>query len=84
MVTTLLNRLGNLGLLIVACALLLGGLAGAAVAHHFDGLSAGTVATHQQDKGKPPQKSKNQHGNQGLPNHGRPNGGQGSNPAGTD
>jgi hypothetical protein len=84
MVTTLLNRLGNLGLLIVACALLLGGLAGAAVAHHFDGLSAGTVATHQQDKGKPPQKSKSQHGNHGLPNHGRPNGGQGSNPADTD
>jgi hypothetical protein len=82
MVTTLLKRLGNLGLLLVASALLLGGLAGAAVAHHFEGLSAGTVATHQQDKGKPPQRSKNQHDNQRTPHHGRPNVGPASNGSG--
>ena len=51
MVTAFMSRLGNLGLLIVASALLLGGLAGAAVVHHFDSASA-TVASHQAKDGQ--------------------------------
>jgi hypothetical protein len=47
MVTAFFNRLGNLGVLLIASALLLGGLAGAAVVHHYDRLSAKTVASHQ-------------------------------------
>jgi hypothetical protein len=86
-VTTLLNRIGNLGLLLIASALLLGGLAGAAVAHHYDRLAANTVATHQDDKGKGPQKpnkTKPQHGNQKHPNRGQQGGATGSEPAETD
>ena len=85
--TTLLNRIGNLGLLLIASALLLGGLAGAAVAHHYDRLAANTVATHQDDKGngaQEPKKAKHQHGNQKHPNHGHQNGAPGSDPAETD
>ena len=77
--TTVLNRIGNLGLLLIACALLLGGLAGAAVAHHYDRLAADTIsAPHQDGKGNGAQKPKHQNGNQKHPNHGH----QGGNPAG--
>jgi hypothetical protein len=58
MMTSLLNRLGNLGLLLIACGLLLGGLAGAAVAHHYDTLTAANVATHHDVKGKATPKAK--------------------------
>jgi len=91
-VTTLLNRIGNLGLLLIASALLLGGLAGAAVAHHYDRLAADTIATQHDDTGKgapKPKKAKPQHGNQKHPNQKHPNHGQqdgatGSEPAETD
>lgn len=89
--TTLLNRLGNVGLLIVACALLVGGLAGAAVAQHLDRLSvsSSTTATHPGDQGNGSQKTKPQHGNQGHgknghANKGRPSGAQGGDPAESD
>lgn len=65
--TTLFNRIGNLSLLLIACALLLGGLAGAAVVHHYDRLSADTAASHQADKGKGAPKPKN---HPALPKHG--------------
>ena len=65
MVTTFFERLGNLGVLLVAGALLLGGLAGAAVAHHYDRLSADTVASQQHtDKGEQKQDKKNGPGKQ--------------------
>jgi hypothetical protein len=70
LVTNLLNRLGNLGLLLIACALLLGGLAGAAIAHHYTPTSANSSNTHQDGEGKGPQKPKNQHANQGHANPG--------------
>jgi len=86
-VTTNLNRIGNLGLLLIAGALLLGGLGGAAVAHHYDRLAANTVATHQDHKGngaQKPKKPKYQHGNQKHPNQGQQDGAAGSDPAETD
>jgi hypothetical protein len=88
-VTTLLNRLGNLGLLVVACALLVGGLAGAAVAHHLDTLSSNTTASQPGDQGTGSEKAKPQHGNQGHGknghgNKGRPSGAQGVDPAESD
>ncbi|MDQ6719372.1 MAG: hypothetical protein M3003_01085 [Candidatus Dormibacteraeota bacterium] len=49
MVTAFFNRLGNLGVLLIASALLLGGLAGAAVVHHYDRLSASTIASQQHE-----------------------------------
>ncbi len=85
--TTLLNRIGNLGLLLIACALLLGGLAGAAVAHHYDRLTADTIATQHDDKGneaQKPKKAKPQHGNQKHLNHGRQGEATGGEPAETD
>jgi hypothetical protein len=82
LVTTLLNRIGNLGLLLIASALLLGGLAGAAVAHHYDRLAADSTAS--QPDGNGAQKPKHQHGNQKHPNHGHHNGAPGSDPAETD
>jgi hypothetical protein len=69
-ITTILNRLGNLGLLLIACALLLGGLAGAAVAHHYDRLAADTTATQPNDKGDGAPKLKPLHGNGKHLNHG--------------
>ena len=83
--TSLFNRLGNLGILLIACALLLGGLAGGAVVHHYDRLSADTITTHQGDggQGQGQSKQKKQHGNQKHQNngrHGAPDGG----PAETD
>jgi hypothetical protein len=62
-VTGFFNRLGNLGVLLISGALLLGGLAGAAVVHHYDKLSAQTVASQQHtDKGEPKQAKKNPYG----------------------
>ena len=46
--TELLNRLGSLGVLLIAGALILGGLAGAAVAHHYETLSGVPAASQQQ------------------------------------
>jgi hypothetical protein len=61
-VTGFFNRLGNLGVLLLASALLLGGLAGAAVVHHYDKLSAETVASQQPKySGQPKPARKNQH-----------------------
>ena len=52
--TSFLQRLGNLGLLLLAGALLLGGLAGGAVVYHYDRLASDTVASQQhRDKGEP-------------------------------
>lgn len=70
--TAFFKRLGNLGVLLIACALLLGGLAGAAVAHHYERLSADTIANQEGDseKGRGDQKQKHQHGNQKHPNKG--------------
>lgn len=84
LVTTFLNRIGNLGLLLIACALLLGGLAGAAVAHHYDRLAADISATQPDGKGNGAQKPKQQHGNQKHPNHGNHGGAPESDPAETD
>ena len=84
MITTLLNRIGNLGLLLIAAALLLGGLAGATVAHHFDRLAADTASAQHDDRGKGPQKPKHQHGNQKHPNQGHKDGAAGSDLAETD
>ncbi len=83
MISTLVNRVGNVGLLLIASALLLGGLAGAAVAHHYDRLAADTVAT-QNDNGGGALKPKHQHGNQKHANHGHQGGATGSDPAETD
>ena len=83
--TTLLNRIGNLGLLLIACTLLLGGLAGAAVVHHYDRLAADTIsAPHHDAKGNGAQKPKHQNGNQKHPNNGHQGGNPTSDPAETD
>lgn len=50
MVSAFLSRIGNLGLLLIASALLLGGLAGAAVVHHYDRLSAEPAASQQNNE----------------------------------
>jgi hypothetical protein len=62
-VTALFQRLGNLGVLLLAGALLFGGLAGAAVVYHYDRLAADTVASqHDKDKSEPkPAKKKPHH-----------------------
>jgi hypothetical protein len=83
-ISAFLNRIGNLGLLLIACALLLGGLAGAAVAHHYDVPSADTSSSQQNDKGRGLQKPKHQNGNQKHPNQGNQNRNPGGNPAETD
>jgi hypothetical protein len=70
-VTALFNRIGNLGLLLIACALLLGGLAGAAVAHHYE--QAGQAISSQEagaGKDRGDQKQKPGHGNPKHPNQG--------------
>lgn len=46
--TSLFNRLGSLGVLLIAGALIVGGLAGAAVAHHYERLSIESTASQQQ------------------------------------
>jgi hypothetical protein len=64
-VTAFFERLGNLGVLLIAGALLLGGLAGAAVVHHYDRLASDTVASQQHtDKGEQKQTKKNGQGKQ--------------------
>jgi hypothetical protein len=84
LVTVLFNRLGNLGLLLIASALLLGGLAGAAVVHHYDQLSSSTVASGQPDNGKGVQKPKHQRNDQKHPNKGHQKGGSANEPSGSD
>jgi hypothetical protein len=84
MVTSLLNRLGNLGLLLIACGLLLGGLAGAAVAHRYDTLTTASVATHHDVKSKATPKSKPHQVKPKHPNQGHHDGSQGTNSADTD
>jgi hypothetical protein len=65
LVTTFFERLGNLGVLLIAGALLVGGLAGAAVVHHYDRLSAETTASQQvNDKHEQKQANKNKRGKQ--------------------
>jgi len=73
-VTAFFERLGNVGVLLIAGALLLGGLAGAAVAHHYDRLSADSVASQQHsDTDDHKQTKKNKQGKQ---NHGNKQHGQ--------
>jgi hypothetical protein len=73
-VTTFFERLGNLGVLLIAGAFLLGGMAGAAVAHHYDRLASDSVASQQhEDKGDHKQTKKNKQGKQ---NHGNKQHGQ--------
>jgi len=70
-VTALFNRVGNLGLLLIACALLLGGLAGAAVVHHYE-QAGNSISSREADTGKEQgdQKQKPGHGKQKHPNKG--------------
>ena len=81
MVTAFFERLGNLGVLLLAGALLLGGLAGAAVVHHYEGSFAGSAASHQQNDNGPgdqkPAKNKGQ-GKQKHANKQHPPGDQGA------
>jgi hypothetical protein len=78
-VTAFFERLGNLGVLLIAGALLLGGLAGAAVAHHYDRLASDTVASQQHtDKGEQKQDKKNGQGKQKHPDKKHRQGNQGS------
>ena len=84
MISTFLNRIGNLGVLLIACALLLGGLAGAAVAHHYDRLSADTIAAQHDGKGEGAQKPKHQNNKQKHPNHGHQAGSTGNDPPETN
>jgi hypothetical protein len=56
-VTAFFERLGNLGVLLVAVALLAGGLAGAAITHHYEQAASSSLATGQHnDKGPGAQK----------------------------
>jgi cytoskeletal protein RodZ len=48
LVTDLFNRLGSIGVLLIAGALIVGGLTGAAVAHHYETLSTVPAASQQQ------------------------------------
>jgi hypothetical protein len=48
LVTNLFNRLGSIGVLLIAGALIVGGLAGAAVASHYERLSTQSAASQQQ------------------------------------
>jgi hypothetical protein len=70
-VTAFFERLGNLGVLLIAGALLAGGLAGSAITHHYDRTSSNPVASEQKnDKvtgGQKPAKNKGQ-GKQKHPN----------------
>jgi hypothetical protein len=84
MVTNLLNRLGNLGVLLIACALLFGGLAGAAVAHRYDTLTTASVTTHQDASGKANHKSKPHHVKPKQSSQGRHDGSSGPNSTETD
>jgi hypothetical protein len=60
-VTAFFDRLGNLGVLIVAGALLLGGLAGGAVVHQYERAAAESAASqHDENDGHKPDKQKGQ------------------------
>jgi len=62
-VTAFFERLGNLGVLLIAGALLLGGLAGGAVVYNYDRTSTSPVASqHEDDKGKDKQKKPKKNG----------------------
>ena len=74
LVTDLFNRLGNLGLLLIASALLLGGLAGAAVVHRYDGLTADTIAARHPDGRLAPKPQRPHSAHQPPANRGRQNG----------
>jgi hypothetical protein len=70
-VTAFFERLGNAGVLLIAVALLAGGLAGAAITHRYEQTSSSSVASGQHnDKGagdQKPAKNKGQ-GKQKHPN----------------
>lgn len=69
MVTGFFERLGNLGVLLIAGALLLGGLAGGAVVYHYDRTSSKiSISQPHQDKGEQKQ-AKNK--GQGKQKHGQ-------------
>jgi hypothetical protein len=63
-VTAFFERLGNLGVLLVAGALLAGGVAGAAITHRYEQTSSKSVASQPQDDKGPghqkPAKNKGQ------------------------
>jgi hypothetical protein len=71
LVSAFFERLGNLGILLIASALLAGGLAGAAITHHYEQTSSNPFASGpQNDKGpgnQKPAKNKGQ-GKQKHPN----------------
>lgn len=69
MVTAFFERLGNLGVLLIAVALLMGGLAGAAITHQYERTSFSSVASeHQRDKNAHDQKPPKNRG-QGKQKH---------------
>jgi hypothetical protein len=56
-VTAFFERLGNAGVLLIAVALLAGGLAGAAITHRYEQTSTNSVASgHQNTQGRSDQK----------------------------
>jgi len=72
-VTAFFERLGNAGVLLVAGALLLGGLAGGAVVYHYERTSTSSVASqHQDGKGKDKQKKPKKNGQGQQKNANRP------------
>jgi hypothetical protein len=71
-------------LLLIACALLLGGLAGAAVTHHFEQLSTQSVASHQSNLPPKPPRNQPQNGTVRHPNKQHAKGGPGAPPATQD
>jgi hypothetical protein len=83
-VTALFNRFGNLGLLLIAGALLFGGLAGAAVVHHYETLPASTAASQHDDNDGQKQAKPNQHKHQTHADQGHQTGGQVNEPAETN
>jgi hypothetical protein len=68
LVTGFFERLGNLGVLLIAGALLLGGVAGGSVVYHYDRTSSKTSISQQhkdkseQKKAKKKSQGKQQHG----------------------
>jgi hypothetical protein len=84
LVTALFNRLGNLGLLLIAAALLFGGLAGAALVHHYETLSVSNVASQQDNNDEKKPATPNQHSHQKRANQGHQTHGQGNDPAETN
>ena len=68
MVTAFFERLGNAGILLIAVALLAGGLAGAAITHHYEQTSNSVASDQQKHKGPGAQKPPNNKG-QGKQKH---------------